>query len=80
MVRQLRKGRGRNGLILANGGVVSYQHVICLSSQMRQDGSTYPVENPLPDIITDVPVPAFTSKADGEGIIEVSPAAYPVSS
>ena len=79
MVRQLRKGKGRNGLILANGGVVSYQHVICLSSQPRQDGSTYPLENSLPDTITDIPVPAFTLKAGGEGVIEVSLAACPVS-
>ena len=72
MVRQLRSGKGQNGLVLANGGVVSYQHVICLSSQSRQDSRTYPVENPLPDTITDMPVPSFTSKACGAGVVEVS--------
>ena len=72
MVRQLKKGKGRNGLILANGGVVTYQHVICLSSQQRQDGGVYPVKEPLPDVIADVPVPSFTPKANGDGIVEVS--------
>ncbi|MCJ1328352.1 hypothetical protein MMC10_005028 [Thelotrema lepadinum] len=76
MVRQLRSGKGQNGLVLANGGVVSYQHVICLSSQSRQDSRTYPVENPLPDTITDMPVPSFTSKACGAGVVETYTVEY----
>jgi hypothetical protein len=73
MTRQLRQGRGSNGLILANGGVVTYQHVICLSTQPRCDGSPYPDQNPLPDVITDVPVPPIDEQAEGEAIVEVSP-------
>jgi hypothetical protein len=72
MARHLRNGSGRHGLILANGGVASYQHVICLSSQPRRDGSPYPVENPLPDLITDVPVPPVDEEAEGEAVVEVS--------
>lgn len=40
-----------NGLVLANGGVLSYQHVVCLSNKPRSDGSPYPATNPLPEIV-----------------------------
>jgi hypothetical protein len=70
MTRQLRAKKGKNGLILANGGVLSYQHVICLSSQPRKGG--YPDRNPLPEVITDIPVPEIEGKPEGEAIIEVS--------
>jgi hypothetical protein len=74
MVRELRKGNGRHGLVLANGGVATYQYVVCLSTQGRNDGSPYPDKNPLPDIITDVPVPPVDSQAEGEATVEVSSA------
>jgi hypothetical protein len=83
MTRQLRKGKGkgerRNGLILANGGWVTYQHVICLSTMPRRQqggaGAAYPDTAPLPDGVTDVPVPPVDVKVDeGEqdSVIEVS--------
>jgi len=74
MTRQLRRGKGRTGLILANGGVMSYQHVICLSTSGRRDGSTYPAEDPLPEMVTDLPVPTVDAKVEGteEATIEVS--------
>jgi hypothetical protein len=72
MVRKLRNGRGTNGLILANGGVLTYQHVICLSSQPSKTNKTYSISNPLPEKITDIPVPEITAEANGEAIIEVS--------
>jgi hypothetical protein len=79
MTRQLRRGkRSSNGLVLANGGVVTYQHVICLSSQPRRDGSPYPDTNPLPEAVTDVPVPPVDEQAEGEATIEVSLAAASV--
>lgn len=71
MVRQLRIGRAKNGLILANGGVMTYQHVVCLSSQHRKDSSPYPDQNPLPDVISDTPVPHIDNLAEGEALIEV---------
>jgi hypothetical protein len=51
MTRQLRSKKEKKiatGLILANGGVLTYQHVVCLSSSPRRDGSSYPSANPLP--------------------------------
>jgi len=71
MVRQLRTGNGTHGLVLANGGSLTYQHVICLSSVPRKDGTPYPNANHLPEIVTDVPVPPVDDMADGEAIIEV---------
>jgi hypothetical protein len=72
MTRQLRAGKAKNGLVLANGGVMTYQHVICLSSSPRRDGSPYPEKPPLPDVVTDVPVPAVDVEAEGQAVIEVS--------
>ncbi|KAL1982976.1 hypothetical protein VTN96DRAFT_591 [Rasamsonia emersonii] len=70
MVRKLRTGPATNGLILANGGVLTYQHVVCLSSKPRRSSSSYPDRNPLPEVITDVPVPPIAAQAEGEATIE----------
>ncbi|KAK0251644.1 hypothetical protein LTR91_002434 [Friedmanniomyces endolithicus] len=72
MTRRLRNGNGQTGLILANGGVATYQHVICLSYKPRRDGHPYPDCNPLPEYVTDVQVPAIEEKADGIATIEAS--------
>jgi hypothetical protein len=69
MVRELRKGRGKNGLVLANGGVVTYEYVVCLSSKPRN--SPFPDRNPLPEYVTDEPIPPVDGKAEGEAMIEV---------
>jgi hypothetical protein len=71
MARKLRAGDGTHGLILANGGVLTYQHVICLSSQPRADGQPYPTHNPLPSILEDDTAPTIAETAEGEAIIEV---------
>ncbi|CAG8976842.1 hypothetical protein HYALB_00012659 [Hymenoscyphus albidus] len=67
MVRELRKGNAENGLVLANGGVVTYQHVVCLSTKPRK--TPYPDENPL---LTEVPdeSPAIEERPEGEAIVE----------
>ncbi|KAF2403124.1 hypothetical protein EJ06DRAFT_528081 [Trichodelitschia bisporula] len=70
MVRELRQSEGKNGLVLANGGWVTYQHVVCLSSAPRRDGSAYPVEDVLPELITDVPVPEVEVSPEGEAVVE----------
>ena len=70
MARQLRQGKSQYGLVLASGGVVTYQHAICLSSQPRRDGSPYPDTNALPEVITDVPVPPVDEQAEGEATVE----------
>ena len=73
MVRELRRGNGRSGLILANGGVLTSQHALCLSIRPRRDGSAYPDKNPLPIRITDTPIPKVTVQVEeGEAKIEVS--------
>jgi len=69
MVRKLRKGRGKNGLVLANGGVVTYEYVVCLSSKPRN--SPFPDRNPLPEYVADEPIPLVDEKAEGEAVIEV---------
>ncbi|EXJ72739.1 uncharacterized protein A1O5_03886 [Cladophialophora psammophila CBS 110553] len=66
MTRQLRKGKGRHGLILANGGVMTYQHVLCLSTTRRRGGFPYPDRDPLPEFVTDLPVPKVDAKVEGE--------------
>lgn len=71
MVRQLRRKGQSFGLVLANGGVLTYQHVVCLSSQPRKSGTSYPTQNPLPEVLTNVPVPPTESTAEGKAIIEV---------
>ena len=72
MVRQLRSTEDKkHGLILANGGVLTCQHVICLSSQPRNDRSPYPKSTPLPEVLKDVPAPAVDEMAEGEAVVEV---------
>lgn len=73
MVRQLRGRGGHNGLILANGGVLTYQHALCLSTQPpRSSTLAYPPENPLPEYVPDLRVPSVTAEAEGEVIVEVN--------
>ncbi|KAL2059554.1 hypothetical protein ABVK25_000847 [Lepraria finkii] len=70
MVRELRNGNGQHGLILANGGLLTYQHVVCLSTRPRRDGSAYPDRNPLPPYVTDVLVPSISAQPEGEAVVE----------
>ncbi|KAF1999553.1 hypothetical protein P154DRAFT_436929 [Amniculicola lignicola CBS 123094] len=69
MTRQLRDGKGKKGLVLANGGVLSYQHVIVLSTTPRED-RVYPERNPLPPQVTDLPAPDVAVDAEGEAEVE----------
>ena len=71
MTRELRGGKLQNGLILANGGVLTHQHALCLSAHSRKDGRTYPVGPPLPEHVTDSATPPFDEQADGPAYIEV---------
>ncbi|CZR64499.1 uncharacterized protein PAC_14397 [Phialocephala subalpina] len=69
MVRELRKGNSERGLVLANGGMVTYQYVVCLSSQPRN--SPYPDRNSLPELLTEDPVPTIDERAEGEATYTV---------
>lgn len=70
MVRRLRAGSGKTGLVLANGGWLTYQYAICLSKSPRSDGLPYPDDNPLPVTVTDVQIPKIAEAADGDAVIE----------
>ncbi|KAM3505323.1 hypothetical protein MY10362_003026 [Beauveria mimosiformis] len=69
MHAKLRSRKYNNGLILANGGMLTHQYVVCLSAQPRKDGKDYPLENPLPLVVQD-PAPPFAEDATGPATIE----------
>lgn len=71
MTRELREkdARQKHGLVLANGGNMTYQHVLILSGSPRKEG-TYPTSDPLPEMITDVPVPKVVEEAEGAAVVE----------
>ncbi|CAG1980575.1 unnamed protein product [Fusarium graminearum] len=69
MVRVIRKGKYQNGLVLANGGVLSWQHAICLSAKPKRNGSAYEAPAVLDNGQTSQG-PTFTAQAQGEAIIE----------
>ncbi|ATY59631.1 acetyl-acetyltransferase [Cordyceps militaris] len=69
MTRALRSRRYNNGLILANGGMLTHQYAVCLSTQPRQDGQDYPAKNPLPLVVPDA-APLFAEDASGPATIE----------
>lgn len=71
MTRELRKRNATHGLVLANGGVATHQHVVCLSTKPRKDGCPYPEKNPLPHLVEDVFCPPVDARAEGEAIVEV---------
>jgi hypothetical protein len=48
---------------------MTYQHVLLLSAVAPSQ--PYPSKNPLPPIITDIPVPTTVEKANGEAVVEV---------
>lgn len=71
MTRQLRKrdSNKKNGLVLANGGILSYQHVVILSHQPRQD--QYPSQHALPEHCEQLEKDNFEAIApEGEAKIE----------
>ncbi|KAJ1548232.1 hypothetical protein HK405_003920 [Cladochytrium tenue] len=69
LTRQIRGGKVRNGLVLANGGSLSYQHVVCLSNKPRKAGP-YPAQPPLPKLVQQVEAPEFVESAEGLATIE----------
>jgi len=69
MTRQLRSRKGKKGLVLCNGGVLSYQHVVVLGTAPRS--SEYPVEKVLPEVLSDLKVPELAELAQGQCFVEV---------
>lgn len=72
MVREMRNDTFQTGLVLANGGIMTYQYAVCLSRKPRRDNLPFPTENVLPAMITDVPIPETDEIADGEATVEVT--------
>ncbi|KAF2455934.1 hypothetical protein BDY21DRAFT_323764 [Lineolata rhizophorae] len=76
MIRALRASPNKSarisGLVLANGGNLTYQFAVCFSTKPRMtpDGAAYPEKNPLPPKITDVRVPRVDAHAEGEAVLE----------
>lgn len=70
MIRVIRDGKYQNGLVLANGGVLSWQHAICLSAQPRSDNSPYIMQAVL-DNGERSQGPEFTDQAQGQAVVEV---------
>jgi hypothetical protein len=69
MTRQIRAGKSKKGLVLCNGGVLSYQYVVVLGKEPRKQGA-YPSKNPLPEVLADVEVPELAMQAEGEAVVE----------
>lgn len=70
MVRYLREGESQNGLVLANGGVATYQHAVCLSKKPPLDAGTYPDVNPLLEHQVELPDSYIAEKPIGEAVVE----------
>lgn len=71
MTRRLRsrEGGARNGLVLANGGFLSYQHALCLSSGPRRGGLPYPDSRGSSGGVVGAPAPVEPF-AQGEAVVE----------
>ncbi|KAL1865406.1 hypothetical protein Plec18167_009453 [Paecilomyces lecythidis] len=68
MVRELRQGNKQNGLVLANGGFMTHEHAIVLSSiPPRQFG--FPLDQAHHDAVGKEDIP-FQQRAEGEAVIE----------
>ena len=61
-----------NGLILGNGGVLTYENAICLSTRPRNSEEAYPVIEKLPLTAPKQMAPPIHKQATGEAVIEVS--------
>ncbi|KAF2152004.1 thiolase [Myriangium duriaei CBS 260.36] len=76
MTRQLRDARRKssdttNGLILANGGVLTSQFAAFMSTHSRPDRRMYPMLQLLPDVMGfEHRGPIVVAQADGEAIVE----------
>lgn len=60
-----------HGMVLANGGVLTYHHAVCLSNHPPLPGNSYPKENPLPSFIDTITLAPVDRAPNGEAIMEV---------
>lgn len=71
MTRKIRNGTFGTGLVLANGGVLSYQHAICLSARPNSIKAPYYDSRQKSDNIVKGFSSPIDSFAEGEAFIEV---------
>lgn len=75
MVRRLRKLSGAhkasNGLILANGGVLTTESAICLSTHGRGGNDRYPTRDNYELLPVNQLPPSISIHGEGEAIVEV---------
>lgn len=69
MSRLLRDRKAKKGLVLANGGFLSYQHALCLSSEPRREWSSYPDSRGSSATVVGVAAPVEPF-AEGEAVVE----------
>ncbi|KAJ5753601.1 uncharacterized protein N7511_007754 [Penicillium nucicola] len=78
MVRRLRKLQGRHepshGLILANGGVLTTENAICLSTQPDKSHTPYPLEDKTPMQVVVSPISLGT--VEEEAVVETYTVEY----
>ncbi|PVH98157.1 hypothetical protein DM02DRAFT_566811 [Periconia macrospinosa] len=72
MTRALRSGKGKKGLVLCNGGMLTYQFAIVLGTEPRSDGGGYTEKNPLEGVVCEElrEGVAEGAEASGEVIVE----------
>ncbi|KAG5999707.1 hypothetical protein E4U21_006388, partial [Claviceps maximensis] len=65
------------GLVLANGGMLTYQHAIYLSASSQGDRRDYAKRNPLPTSVDEYS-PSFINAGEGPAVIEYNRDGDPV--
>ncbi|KAJ5515023.1 hypothetical protein N7463_004575 [Penicillium fimorum] len=80
MVRRLRKlgglPRPSNGLVLANGGVLTTENAICLSTHARKDNNRYPTRDNNQLLPAGQLPPPVSMHQEGEALIETYTVEY----
>ena len=80
MVRRLRQLHGRraasNGLVLGNGGVLTTENTICLSTQPDKSHKPYPLDDRIPARVVAPPITSEVTEEEA-AVIEVRIARFP---
>ena len=71
MTKSIRAGQYRKGLVLANGGWLTYEWAVVLAKTPRADGAAYSAKAVLPKENTDIPIPPLAEFANGPCTVEV---------
>ncbi|KAL5113138.1 hypothetical protein ACEQ8H_008997 [Pleosporales sp. CAS-2024a] len=69
VARRMRAGKGKKAMVLCNGGVLTYHHVLVLGTQPPRN-EAYPLDEPLPPVMRHVGAPRMADEAVGEAVVE----------